>query len=172
VEDDKEGANVVPFLTRMLVHVEIANAAPQQKATSSRSTELQSSWDEANSKSSWTSRYVNKAGSCEATVVEVEEPQIALEEEMARRYVPITFKVLLKLDAAIRYIPAVARLNAVVDAKAIAGLDLKGNTFWEFKDALNANRLRRIVHYNSKAHHADIKISREFPRTRYVWNHC
>lgn len=40
------------------------------------------------------------------------------------------------------------------------GFDLTGNTFWEFKDALNANRLRRIVHYDRKAHYADVKLSR------------
>ncbi|KAF2156082.1 hypothetical protein K461DRAFT_318701 [Myriangium duriaei CBS 260.36] len=41
----------------------------------------------------------------------------------------------------------------------LAGYDLAGNTFWEFKDALNANRLRRIVKYSRKTHHADVKIS-------------
>lgn len=40
------------------------------------------------------------------------------------------------------------------------GQDLQGNTFWEFRDALNANRLRRIVKYNSKAHLGDVNISR------------
>lgn len=43
----------------------------------------------------------------------------------------------------------------------ILGQDLVGNTFWEFKDHLNANRLRRIVRYNPQAHYADVKISRE-----------
>jgi NADH dehydrogenase [ubiquinone] 1 alpha subcomplex assembly factor 2 len=37
---------------------------------------------------------------------------------------------------------------------------LLGNTFWEFRDALNANRLRRIVKYNNKTHLGDVKISR------------
>jgi len=41
----------------------------------------------------------------------------------------------------------------------LAGADLAGNTFWEFKDAMNANRLRRIVQYSRKAHYADVKIS-------------
>lgn len=44
----------------------------------------------------------------------------------------------------------------------LVGADLSGNTFWEFKDALNANRLRRIVRYTSKIHYADVKISRTF----------
>ncbi|KAF1813621.1 hypothetical protein P152DRAFT_394688 [Eremomyces bilateralis CBS 781.70] len=43
--------------------------------------------------------------------------------------------------------------------KWLVGSDLSGNTFWEFKDALNANRLRRIVHYNPKAHFGDIQIT-------------
>lgn len=42
----------------------------------------------------------------------------------------------------------------------LVGADLAGNTFWEFKDALNANRLRRIVRYDRRSHYADIKISR------------
>ncbi|OAX85045.1 hypothetical protein ACJ72_00575 [Emergomyces africanus] len=41
----------------------------------------------------------------------------------------------------------------------LAGKDLTGNTFWEFKDALNAKRLRRIVKYNPKTHLADVKVS-------------
>ncbi|KAL9074277.1 MAG: hypothetical protein Q9157_004466 [Trypethelium eluteriae] len=39
------------------------------------------------------------------------------------------------------------------------GSDLHGNTFWEFKDALNSNRFRRIVRYNRKTHYADVQIS-------------
>ncbi|EEH36568.1 hypothetical protein PAAG_06986 [Paracoccidioides lutzii Pb01] len=41
----------------------------------------------------------------------------------------------------------------------LAGSDLAGNTFWEFKDALNAKRLRRIVKFNPKTHLADVKVS-------------
>ena len=43
--------------------------------------------DWPSSSPSWTLRYVNKAGCSEATVVEVEEPQVAMEEEMAGWYV-------------------------------------------------------------------------------------
>lgn len=42
-----------------------------------------------------------------------------------------------------------------------SGQDLSGNTFWEFKDAVNANRLRRIVRYNPRSHYADVKITRK-----------
>lgn len=49
------------------------------------------------------------------------------------------------------------RLRVVI---IIIGVDLLGNTFWEFKDSLNSNRLRRIVKYNRKVHYADVKISR------------
>ncbi|RMY51329.1 hypothetical protein D0863_14613 [Hortaea werneckii] len=41
----------------------------------------------------------------------------------------------------------------------LVGSDLAGNTFWEFKDALNANRFRRIVKYSRKTDYADVKIS-------------
>jgi len=44
----------------------------------------------------------------------------------------------------------------------LAGADLAGNTFWEFKDAMNAQRFRRIVKYSKQSHYADVKISRKF----------
>lgn len=44
----------------------------------------------------------------------------------------------------------------------LIGADLSGNTFWEFKDQLNANRLRRIVKYSRKAHVADVRVSRTY----------
>jgi len=44
----------------------------------------------------------------------------------------------------------------------LAGADLAGNTFWEFKDAMNAQRFRRIVKYSKQSHYADVKISRRF----------
>lgn len=40
----------------------------------------------------------------------------------------------------------------------LAGHDLAGNTYWEFKDALNAQRMRRIVHYPRETHLSEIKI--------------
>jgi NADH dehydrogenase [ubiquinone] 1 alpha subcomplex assembly factor 2 len=40
-----------------------------------------------------------------------------------------------------------------------SGQDLQGNTFWEFKDKLNAQRLRRIARYPRRTHYADVKIS-------------
>ena len=43
----------------------------------------------------------------------------------------------------------------------LAGSDLSGNTFWEFKDALNAQRFRRIVKYSKAGHYSDVKISRK-----------
>ena len=46
------------------------------------------------------------------------------------------------------------------------GFDTVGNSFWEFKDALNANRLRRIVHYSRKVEYADVKLSREYATVR------
>ncbi|KAK2768617.1 hypothetical protein FQN54_000473 [Arachnomyces sp. PD_36] len=41
----------------------------------------------------------------------------------------------------------------------LRGSDLAGNTFWEFKDAITAGRMRRIVKYNPKTHYADVKVS-------------
>lgn len=43
----------------------------------------------------------------------------------------------------------------------LVGLDLSGNTFWEFKDALNAgsHRMRRIVKYPRSTHYSEINIS-------------
>jgi len=43
----------------------------------------------------------------------------------------------------------------------LVGLDLQGNTFWEFKDTLNAgsNRMRRIVQYPTSVHLSEINIS-------------
>lgn len=40
-----------------------------------------------------------------------------------------------------------------------AGQDLHGNTFWEFKDAINHNRWRRIVQASRKTHHSDVQVS-------------
>lgn len=42
----------------------------------------------------------------------------------------------------------------------LVGSDLAGNQFWEFKDALNSHRFRRIVKYSNDIHYADVKISR------------
>ncbi|PVH99543.1 hypothetical protein DM02DRAFT_614961 [Periconia macrospinosa] len=38
------------------------------------------------------------------------------------------------------------------------GYDLEGNTYWEFKDNLNANRFRRIVEYSRKTHFSDVNV--------------
>ncbi|QDS72932.1 hypothetical protein FKW77_008144 [Venturia effusa] len=43
--------------------------------------------------------------------------------------------------------------------KWLVGMDLTGNTFWEFKDQINIGRLRRIVEYDKKAHYADVKLA-------------
>lgn len=48
----------------------------------------------------------------------------------------------------------------------LIGADLAGNTFWEFKDALNSNRFRRIVKYSGATHYGDVKISRAFTPSR------
>ncbi|KAF2859195.1 hypothetical protein K470DRAFT_219661 [Piedraia hortae CBS 480.64] len=39
------------------------------------------------------------------------------------------------------------------------GLDLDGNTFWEFKDTISSQRLRRIVKHKNAAYFSDIQVS-------------
>lgn len=43
----------------------------------------------------------------------------------------------------------------------LVGLDLQGNTFWEFRDTLSShkNRMRRIVQYPASTHYSEIKVS-------------
>ncbi|WEW60871.1 hypothetical protein PRK78_006359 [Emydomyces testavorans] len=54
-------------------------------------------------------------------------------------------------------------------AEVFSRHDLAGNTFWEFKDAINSGRLRRIVRYNPKTHYADVKVSPQWHQwLRYV----
>ncbi|CAG8976684.1 hypothetical protein HYALB_00010809 [Hymenoscyphus albidus] len=45
--------------------------------------------------------------------------------------------------------------------KFLVGLDLNGNTFWEFRDALNSHKhkMRRIVQYPHFAHLSDVQVS-------------
>ncbi|KAL1997237.1 hypothetical protein VTN49DRAFT_7384 [Thermomyces lanuginosus] len=51
----------------------------------------------------------------------------------------------------------------------LVGQDLMGNTYWEFKETLNSQRLRRIVKYNRNVHYADVKISPQWHQwLRYV----
>lgn len=52
----------------------------------------------------------------------------------------------------------------------VAGQDLAGNTFWEFKDVINASRYRRIVRYDPKTHFSDVQVTRKSyiqPQTRF-----
>ncbi|OJJ49260.1 hypothetical protein ASPZODRAFT_61205 [Penicilliopsis zonata CBS 506.65] len=51
----------------------------------------------------------------------------------------------------------------------LVGSDLAGNTFWEFKDALNSHRFRRIVKFDPKTHYGDVKVSPQWHQwLRYV----
>ncbi|KAB8079220.1 hypothetical protein BDV29DRAFT_165125 [Aspergillus leporis] len=51
----------------------------------------------------------------------------------------------------------------------LVGSDLSGNTFWEFKDALNTARYRRIVKFNPKTHYADVQVTPQWHQwLRYV----
>ncbi|MCJ1360274.1 MAG: hypothetical protein MMC33_010277 [Icmadophila ericetorum] len=50
-------------------------------------------------------------------------------------------------------------------------MDLAGNTFWEFKDSLASNRLRRIAQYDPRIPYSDIKISHTNPfETTAQWH--
>ncbi|ORY07652.1 hypothetical protein BCR34DRAFT_489283 [Clohesyomyces aquaticus] len=42
--------------------------------------------------------------------------------------------------------------------KWLVGYDLQGNTFWEFKDAMNSNRNRRIIKYSRWTHYGDVNV--------------
>lgn len=46
-------------------------------------------------------------------------------------------------------------------SRHLSGQDLAGNTFWEFKDQLNAGRFRRIVKFDPKTHYGDVQVSRK-----------
>ncbi|OCL06568.1 hypothetical protein AOQ84DRAFT_74387 [Glonium stellatum] len=41
----------------------------------------------------------------------------------------------------------------------LIGFDLSGNTFWEFKDSMSSNRLRRIAKYSRRTHYGDVNVS-------------
>jgi NADH dehydrogenase [ubiquinone] 1 alpha subcomplex assembly factor 2 len=49
--------------------------------------------------------------------------------------------------------------NPILILTRPAGQDLHGNTYWEFKDAINHTRWRRIVQASRKTHHSDVQIS-------------
>ncbi|KAJ5905322.1 uncharacterized protein N7473_002238 [Penicillium subrubescens] len=54
----------------------------------------------------------------------------------------------------------------------LVGQDLAGNTFWEFKDVVNANRFRRIVKFDPKTHYGDVQVSPQWHQwLRYVREH-
>ncbi|KAL2870519.1 uncharacterized protein BJX67DRAFT_345965 [Aspergillus lucknowensis] len=51
----------------------------------------------------------------------------------------------------------------------LVGYDLAGNTYWEFKDTLNAGRFRRIVKPRPRTHHGDLEVSPQWHQwLRYV----
>ncbi|KAL4970853.1 uncharacterized protein BDV14DRAFT_3776 [Aspergillus stella-maris] len=51
----------------------------------------------------------------------------------------------------------------------LVGQDLAGNTFWEFKDQLNAGRFRRILKPKPKTHYGDVQVSPQWHQwLRYV----
>ncbi|KAJ6014513.1 hypothetical protein N7540_009104 [Penicillium herquei] len=51
----------------------------------------------------------------------------------------------------------------------LVGQDLAGNTFWEFKDQLNAGRYRRIVKFDPKTHYGDVQVTPQWHQwLRYV----
>ncbi|RAL01149.1 uncharacterized protein BO80DRAFT_464807 [Aspergillus ibericus CBS 121593] len=51
----------------------------------------------------------------------------------------------------------------------LVGSDLSGNTFWEFRDKLNAGRFRRIVKTDPKTHYSDVQVSPQWHQwLRYV----
>ncbi|KAJ5814819.1 NADH:ubiquinone oxidoreductase 17.2kDa subunit [Penicillium riverlandense] len=54
----------------------------------------------------------------------------------------------------------------------LVGSDLKGNTFWEFKDVANASKFRRIVKFDPKTHFGDVQVSPQWHQwLRHVREH-
>ncbi|CAI7666109.1 unnamed protein product [Penicillium glandicola] len=54
----------------------------------------------------------------------------------------------------------------------LVGEDLAGNTFWEFKDVLNASRYRRIVRFDPKTHFSDVQVTPQWHQwLRHVRQH-
>jgi hypothetical protein len=82
----------------------------------------------------------------------MEESKTAVEEEVARWFVP---------SPAIHCTHICVHTNKPLTI--MTGFDLTGNTFWEFKDQINIGRIRRIVQYTNPVHYADVKVSRESP---------
>ncbi|BCS20691.1 uncharacterized protein APUU_21123A [Aspergillus puulaauensis] len=51
----------------------------------------------------------------------------------------------------------------------LVGQDLVGNTFWEFRDKLNAGRFRRILKPRPRTHYGDVEVSPQWHQwLRYV----
>ncbi|KAJ5871412.1 uncharacterized protein N7529_003765 [Penicillium soppii] len=54
----------------------------------------------------------------------------------------------------------------------LVGQDLAGNTFWEFKDVMNAARFRRIVRFDPKTHFSDVQVTPQWHQwLRHVREH-
>ncbi|KAJ5976085.1 NADH:ubiquinone oxidoreductase 17.2kDa subunit [Penicillium waksmanii] len=54
----------------------------------------------------------------------------------------------------------------------IAGVDLAGNTFWEYRDDPNANRWRRMLKPDPKIHLSDVQVTPQWHQwLRYVREH-
>jgi NADH dehydrogenase [ubiquinone] 1 alpha subcomplex assembly factor 2 len=84
-------------------------------------------------------------GRCQRAVAEMEDAEAAMAQDISCWYVNL---------------PTSESITALASFSSLrnAGQDLQGNTFWEFKDKLNAQRLRRIVRYPRSTHYADVKI--------------
>lgn len=74
-----------------------------------------------------------------AIVATMEDAAPSLEEDLPHRYLFTAFK------------------SSFINPST--GQDLAGNTYWEFKDALNSNRYRRIVRYTKRTQHSDAAVT-------------
>lgn len=79
-------------------------------------------------------------------MVQVEKPQITVAKILPSRYVSQQQGLYLAYRPTNYY---------------DSGSDLAGNTYWEFKETLNATRFRRIVKFDPKTHYADVQVSRK-----------
>lgn len=80
---------------------------------------------------------------------------------MACRYVQFAFGF-AEFTSAVYVLPDATKIwSPVLNMNTSTGMDLNGNTFWEFKDSLESNRFRRIAQaHDPRVPYADLKISR------------
>lgn len=92
----------------------------------------------------------------------MEDAQTALAQNIPHRYHPLLLPIAFPLPRQVldsSIFPSFPSTYIVHISHICIGQDLHGNTYWEFKDRLNAERLRRIVRYHRRTHFSDVQVS-------------